>query len=128
MKTPKILDLALDEKPTGELTVDYVQNCGMKVDWEQVLKDVFTALTARIQAVNAEVTILARYGKRVVKNGDTEQTTGLASMFIRVPQENLIALLRNSRKDGLFVRQTQRANQELMQTGSEDQKQLEKTT
>ena len=96
MKAPKIVDLALDEKPTSELTVDHVQIFGMKVDWEQVLKDVFTALTARTQAVKLEVTNLARYGKRVVKNEDTEQTTGFASMIIRVPQENLIALLRNS--------------------------------
>ena len=40
-------------------------------------------------------------------------------MIIRVPQENVILLLKNSGKDGLFVRQTQRANQELMQTRSE---------
>ena len=52
VKTPKVADLALDEKPTSELTVDYVQIFGMKVDWEQVIKDVFTALTARIQAAN----------------------------------------------------------------------------
>ena len=92
---------------------------GMKVDWEQVIKDVFTALTARIQAVNPEVTILARYGKRIVKNENDEQTTGFASMRIRVLHENVIALRKNSGKDGLLVRQTQRANQELMQTRSE---------
>ena len=74
MKAPKIV--ALDEKPTIELTVDFVQIFGMKVDWEQVLEDVFTALTARIQVVNPDVTILVRYGKRVVKNEDTERTTG----------------------------------------------------
>ena len=91
----------------------------MKVGWEQVLKDVFTALTARIQAANPEVTIFARYGKRVVKNEDTEQTAGFVSTIIRVPQENVIPLLRSSGKDGLFVRQTQRANQELMQAKSE---------
>ena len=102
-KAPK--DLALDEKPTSEIF-------GMKVDWGQVLKDVEVALTARIR----DVSTLARYGKRVVKNEDTEQTTGFASM---IHKENLIALLRNSGKDGLFVRQTQRANQEFMQTGSE---------
>ena len=67
-------------------------------------------------AVNLEITILASYGKRVVKNEDTEQTTGFASMIIPVPQKNVILLLRNSGKDGLVVRQTQRANQELMQT------------
>ena len=60
MKAPKIVDLALDENPTSKLTADYVQIFGMKVDWEQVIKDVFTALTARIQAANPEVTILAR--------------------------------------------------------------------
>ena len=114
----KIVDLALDEKPTSELTVDSVQIFGLKVAWEQVLKHVFTALTARIHAVHREVTILARYGKRLVKNEDSEQTTGFASMTIRVPQEKVIPLLRNSGKDGLFVRQTQRANQELMQTES----------
>ena len=48
VKAQKIVDLALDEKPTSELTVDYVQIFGMRVDWEQVLKDVFAALTARI--------------------------------------------------------------------------------
>ena len=64
MKALQIVDLALDEKHTSELTVDYVQIFAMKVDWAQVLKDVFTALTARIQAVNLVVTILARYGKR----------------------------------------------------------------
>ena len=106
VKAPKIADLALDEKPTSELTVDCVQIFGMKVGWEQVIKDVFTAVTARIQAVNPEVTILARCVKRVVKNEDTEQTKGFASMIIRVPQENLIALLRNPGKDGLFVRHT----------------------
>ena len=98
----KIVSLALDEKPTSELTVDYVQIFGMKVAWEQVLKDVFTALTARIHAVHREVTILARYGTRLVTNEDSQQTTGFASMTIRVPQENVIPLLRNSRKDGLF--------------------------
>ena len=85
VKAPKIVDLALDEKPTSELTVYYVQTFGMKVDWKQ---DVLTALTARIQAVNPEVTILARYGKRVGKNEDTDQSTGFASMIIRVPQES----------------------------------------
>ena len=48
VKAPKIVDLALDEKPTNELTVDFVQIFGMEVDWAQVIKDVFTALTARI--------------------------------------------------------------------------------
>ena len=91
--------MALDENPTSELTVDYVQIFGMKVDWEQVIKDVFTALTARIQAANPEVTILARYGKRIVKNENDEQTTGFASMIIRVPEENVILLLKNSGKD-----------------------------
>ena len=110
------MDLALDEKPTSELTVDCVQIFGMKVDWAQVIKDVFTALTARIEAANPEVTILARYGKRIVKNENDEQTTGFASMIIRVPQENVFPLLENPGKDGFFVRQTQRANQELMQT------------
>ena len=52
VKAPKIVDVALDEKPTSELTVDYVQIFGMKVDWEQVIKDVFRALIARIQAAN----------------------------------------------------------------------------
>ena len=59
------------------------------------------------------------YGKRIVRNENDEQTTGFASMIIRVPQENVIPLLRVSGKDGLFVRRTQRANQELMQTRSE---------
>ena len=64
-----------------------------------------------------------------MKNEDTEQTTGFASMIIRVPHENLIALLKNSGKDGLFERQAQKANQELMQTGSEGAGlELEKTT
>ena len=40
-------------------------------------------------------------------------------MIIRVPQENVIPLLKNSEKDGLFVKQTQRANQGLMQTRPE---------
>ena len=31
------MDLALDEKPTSELTVDFVQIFGMRVDWEQVI-------------------------------------------------------------------------------------------
>ena len=106
MKAPKIVDLALAEKPTSELTVDYVQIFGMRVDWEQVLVDVFAALTARIHAVNPEVTILARYGKRVVKNEDSEESTGFASMIIRVQEENVALLLRNSGKNGLFVRQT----------------------
>ena len=35
VKASKIADLALDEKPTSELTVDCVQIFGMKVDWEQ---------------------------------------------------------------------------------------------
>ena len=115
-KALKIVDLALDEKPTSELTVDCVQIFGMKVDWAQVIKDVFTALTARIEAANPEVTILARYGKRIVKNENDEQTTGFSSMIIRVPQENVFPLLENPGKDGFFVGQTQRANQELMQT------------
>ena len=68
--------------------------------------------------MNLEVTILARYGKRVVKNKDTEQTTGFEPTIIRVPQENVIPLLGNSGKHGLFVRQTRRANQELTQTES----------
>ena len=101
VKAPKIVDLALDEKPTSELTVDYVQIFGMRVDWEQVLKDVFAALTARILAVNPEVTILARYGKRVVKNEDSEESTGYASMIIRVQEENVAPLLRNSRTGSL---------------------------
>ena len=71
VKAPKVADLALDEKPTSELTVDYVQIFGMKVD-------LFTALTDRIQAANPEVTILARYGWRIVKNENDEQTTGFA--------------------------------------------------
>ena len=70
VKAPKIVDLALEEKPTSELTVENVKIFGMKVDGEQVLKDV--------HAVNPEVTILARCGKRVVENEDTEQTTGFA--------------------------------------------------
>ena len=41
VKAPKIMDLALNEKPTSELADDYVQIFGMKVDWEQVLEDVF---------------------------------------------------------------------------------------
>ena len=53
-----------------------------------------------------------------MKNENEEQTTGFASKIIRVPQENVIPLLKNTGKD-LFVRQTQRANQELMQTKSE---------
>ena len=97
MKAPKIVDLALGEKPTSELTFDYVQIFGMKVDWEQVIKDVFTALTARIQAANPAVTILARYGKRTMKNENDEQTTGFASMIIRVPQENVIPLVEKLR-------------------------------
>ena len=32
VEAPKIVDLALDEKPTSELKVDYVQIFGMKVD------------------------------------------------------------------------------------------------
>ena len=64
-----------------------------------MIKDVFTALTARIQAANPQVTILARYGKRIVKNENDGQTTGFASMIIRVPQENVIPLLKNPRKD-----------------------------
>ena len=59
-----------------------------------------------------------------MKNEIDEQTTGFASMIIRVPQENVIHLLKNPGKDGLFVRQTQTANQELMQTRAE----LKKTT
>ena len=110
--------LALDEKPTVELTVDYVQIFGMKMDCEEVLKDVFAALTARIHVVNPEVTILARYGERVVKNEGAEEATGFASMKIRVPEENVAPLLKNSGKNGLFVRQTQRASEELMQTES----------
>ena len=90
VKAPKIVDLALGEKPTSELTVDYVQIFGMKADWKQVFKDVFTALTARNQTANPEVTILARYCKRIVMNENDEQTTGFASMIIRVPQENVI--------------------------------------
>ena len=39
-------------------------------------------------------------------------------MIFRVPQENVILLWRNSGKVGLFVRQTQRTNHELMQTES----------
>ena len=39
-------------------------------------------------------------------------------MIIRVPQQNVIPLLRNSGKDGLFLRQIQRANQGLKQTES----------
>ena len=108
VKAPKIADLALDKNPPSELTIDNVQIFGMKVDWKQVIKDVFTALTARIQAANPELTILSRYGKRIVKNENDEQTTGFASKIIRVPQKNVILLLRNSRKDGL-LRQTQRA-------------------
>ena len=57
MKAPKIVDLALDEKPTSEF------------------------ITARIHAANPEVTILATYGKRIVMNENDEQTTGLASML-----------------------------------------------
>ena len=124
--SPKIVDLALDEKPTSELTVDYLQTFGMKVDWEQVIKDVFTEIKAKIQDANQEVTILARYGRRIVKNYNDEQTTGFASMIIRVPQEKVSHLWKNSGK-GLFVRQTQRANQELMQTRSEVLE-LKKTT
>ena len=67
-----------------------------------MLKEVFAALTARIHAVNPEVTILARYGKRVVKNEDTEETKGFVSMIIRFPQENMTPLLKNSGKNGLF--------------------------
>ena len=55
-----------------------------------MIKDVFTALTTRIQTANPEVTILARCGKRIVKKENDEQTTGFASMIIRVPQENVI--------------------------------------
>ena len=119
VKAPKFVDLALDKRPTSELTVDHVQIFGMRVDWEQVIKAVFTALTASVQAANPEVTILARYCKRMVKNENDEQTTGFASVMIRVRQENVILLLKKSGKDGLFVRQTQRANQELLQTRSE---------
>ena len=32
VEAPKVVDLALDEKPTSELKVDYVQIFGMKVD------------------------------------------------------------------------------------------------
>ena len=35
------MGLALEEKPTVELTVDCVQIFGTKVDWEQVLKGAF---------------------------------------------------------------------------------------
>ena len=112
VKTPKVVDLALDEKPTVELTVDYVQILGMRVDWEQVLQDVFAALTARIQVANPETTILARYGKRIVKNDETEESTGFAQMIIRVQEEVVLPLLRNSGKNGLFVRQTHRTSQD----------------
>ena len=118
VKAPKVVDLALDEKPTGELTVDCVQILGMRADWEQVLKDVFSALTERIHAVNPEVTILARYGKRAVKNEDSEESTGFASMIIRVQQEEVTPLLKSSAKNGLFVRQNQRASQDTTQTES----------
>ena len=83
-----------------------------------MLEDVFAALTARIHAVNPEVTILARYGKRVVKNKDSEESTGFASMIIRVQEENVAPLLRNPGKNGLFVRQTERASQDMTQTES----------
>ena len=36
------------------------------MDWEQVLKDVFAALTENL-AANPQVMILAGYGKRMVK-------------------------------------------------------------
>ena len=37
------------KNPTIELTVDYVKMFGMKVDWGQVLRNVFAALTARVE-------------------------------------------------------------------------------
>ena len=49
MKAPTIVDWHLTRKPTSELTVDYVQMFGMKVDWEQVLKDVFTSENPRCE-------------------------------------------------------------------------------
>ena len=68
----------------------------MRVDWEQVLEDVFAALTARIHGENPEVTMLARHGKRAVENEDPEESTGFASMIIRVQEENAAPLLKNS--------------------------------
>ena len=50
------------------------------------------------KAANSEVTIHARYGKRMVNEND-DQTTGFASMIIRVPQENVILLLKTEEKD-----------------------------
>ena len=47
--------------------------------------------------------------KIVTKNEDPEEATGFASMTIRVPEENATPLLRNSEKNGFFVRQTERA-------------------
>ena len=88
VEAPKIVDLALDEKPTSELTVDHVQ-----IFWMKVAQGCFHRTHCENRRCTPGVTIFARYGKRVVKNENTEQTTGFASMIIRVPQENLIPLL-----------------------------------
>ena len=72
----------------------------------------FAALTARLHVASPGTTILARYGKRVVKNEESEESTGFAQMIIRVQEEDVIPLLRNSGKNGLFVRQTHRTSQD----------------
>ena len=71
IESPNVVDLALEEQPTVGLTVDYVQIFGTRVNWEQVLKDVFVTLTERNQAANPPVSILARYGKRTAKTRDS---------------------------------------------------------
>ena len=66
--------------------------------------------------MNPEVTILARYVKRVGKRGPRAIHRCFASMIVRVPEEYVTLLLRNTGKNGLLVRQAQRANPEHVQT------------
>ena len=59
-----------------------------------MLKDVFAALTERTQAANPQASVLARYGKIMVKSGDSDGITGFACMIIRVSEEDVPTLPR----------------------------------
>ena len=108
MKAPKVVDVAIDEKPTTELTVDHVQVFGMNVDCEQVLRPYRENPRCESRGHNPGETWQASCKKHEKPEG----ATGVASMIIRVPEGKCDTSAEKLWRNGLFVRQTQRANQE----------------